>query len=137
MESQVAVLSGRRRPPVPRSSLDRELLRRQLQVAWAESRGSESAFRVASVALFRAALEQGREQIKLALKNGGKGRACAEGLSGLQDQLVQAHIRNGKAYPAGRRGLIKSRYRRCWRLWARAARSGVGHRPALSAARHI
>jgi len=68
--------------------LDRELLRRQLQVAWAESRGSASAFRVVSVALFRAALEQGREQAKLTLETGGKGRACAEGMSNLQDQLV-------------------------------------------------
>ena len=85
MESRVALLSGSRRPPM---SLELELLRRQLQVVWSESRGNASAFRAGSVALFRAALDQGREQAKRTLEAGGKGRACAEGLSNIQDQLI-------------------------------------------------
>jgi [protein-PII] uridylyltransferase len=90
MESQAAFVSGRRRlrTAAPRSHFDPELLGRRLQVAWRESRGSEAEFRIASVALFRAALEQGRGEARHALEAGGKGRACAEELSSLQDHLV-------------------------------------------------
>jgi [protein-PII] uridylyltransferase len=92
MDSQAAFPDGTRRvrSPASRNGSNRENLSRQVQGAWRDSRASEVAFRLASVALFRAALEQGREQIRLAQEVGGRGRACAEALSCLQDQLVQA-----------------------------------------------
>jgi len=73
-----------------RGVLDRAGLEEALERARGESKGDDAAFRLAAVDLFRGALEQGRAEARRILEDGGKGRACAERLSDLEDQLIRA-----------------------------------------------
>ena len=54
------------------------------------TRDDEAAYRAACVEIVGRILEHGREEARKALEAGGRGRACAERLSEIEDQLIRA-----------------------------------------------
>jgi [protein-PII] uridylyltransferase len=92
MDSRVALNERRRRTRVGahRGGLDRARLDEALAAAKRASRGDAAAFRIACVDLFRGALDEGRAEARRQLEDGGHGRACAQRLSELEDQLIRA-----------------------------------------------
>ena len=92
MEMKSALGESRRRPrqAVSRGGVDRVWLDQRLETILIETRGDLAAFRSAAVDLFRAVLERGRAEARLALDEGGGGCSCAERLSDLEDELIRA-----------------------------------------------
>src|ERR1700691_2403804 len=80
----------RSRQPVTRAGFDIARLEREIAAVGQAHEGDEAGFRAAAVELFRAALDHGRDDARKSLENGGTGRACAERLSELEDQLIRA-----------------------------------------------
>ena len=92
METKAAPSERRRRlrQVASRRGVDRIRLDERLDVIRRETNGDERAFRLAAVDLFRTVLEEGWAEARQALESGGSGRACAERLSDLEDQLIRA-----------------------------------------------
>ena len=91
----------RSRQPVARAGFDIARLEREIAAAGQAHEGDEAGFRAAAVELFRAALDHGRDDARKSLENGGTGRACAERLSDIEDQIIRAllHIATRRLYP--------------------------------------
>ena len=81
-----------RAPSSAGKGLDRALLLDELSALHARHGGDPAAFRRAAIALFQAALAEGRSQARKALEAGGTGRACAETLSGQIDDLLKVAL---------------------------------------------
>ncbi len=81
---------SRSRSPAQRASFDRAQLEDRLESARRANARDDSAFRLAAVDIFRDALEGGRDDARRALVDGGKGRACAQRISDLEDNLIRA-----------------------------------------------
>ena len=73
---------------VARRPLDRDKLTDELDRLHRKHGADATAFRTAAVAALKAALAEGRAEALKALEAGGKGRACAETLSALIDDLL-------------------------------------------------
>ena len=92
MDSQPVPTERRRktRTASARVGLDRAAIDEAMDAAKRECGGKEAEFRAATVDILRSALEQGRSEARRALEEGGRGHACAERLSDIEDQLVRA-----------------------------------------------
>ncbi len=90
METTLAERSRRQRSSAPRRGFDRARLDRRLEAARRDLGADLAAFRAAAVEIFRDALEPARDEVRRALEEDGKGRACAERLSEIEDQMIRA-----------------------------------------------
>jgi [protein-PII] uridylyltransferase len=81
---------ARRSRSAPADLFDREAIDAKLERRRAKHKNDEAAFRRAAVAVFAAALEDGRAEAQRALEDGGGGRACARALSDLEDEMIRA-----------------------------------------------
>jgi [protein-PII] uridylyltransferase len=81
---------ARRGRSAPADLFDREAIEAKLERRRAKHKNDEAAFRRAAVAVFAAALEDGRAEAQRALEDGGGGRACARALSDLEDEMIRA-----------------------------------------------
>lgn len=96
-------LAPTRRPARPAARaphLDQAALAQAVADLRRANLGDEAAFRKAVVVLFHNALRQGRQTIRDALENNGKGLACAAELSALEDELIRAIHDYARAYVA-------------------------------------
>ncbi|RBP18101.1 UTP--GlnB (protein PII) uridylyltransferase GlnD [Roseiarcus fermentans] len=95
--SAVAAPAVERRPRSPRShhpasrALDRARIIDELAALRAAC-DDDGAFRREAVAILQSALDKGREGARRALEAGGKGRACAETLSAVEDDLLRVAL---------------------------------------------
>jgi [protein-PII] uridylyltransferase len=81
---------GRRGRSAPSELFDRDAIDAKLERRRAKHKADEPAFRRAAVEVFAAALEAGRAEAERTLEEGGGGRACARGLSDLEDEIIRA-----------------------------------------------
>ncbi|MDE2577242.1 MAG: [protein-PII] uridylyltransferase [Hyphomicrobiales bacterium] len=85
----LATRARRRAEKTPRTPLiDRAALQAQLAALAAQDAGE--ALRKGAVALFMTALEEGRAEARRRLEADGRGLACAQSLSHLEDELIRA-----------------------------------------------
>jgi len=94
---------ARQKETAPRRSVvDRAQLSSQFDALRQANPRDESAFRAAAVELVRAALDEGREDARRTLEEGGKGLACAARLSELEDEIIRViHDLAARHPPAG------------------------------------
>jgi [protein-PII] uridylyltransferase len=81
---------ARRGRSAPADLFDRDAIDAKLERRRAKHKHDEAAFRRAAVEVFAVALEAGRAEAQRALEEGGGGRACARGLSELEDEIIRA-----------------------------------------------
>ena len=81
-----------RSPSSSGRGLDRTKILGELGALHAHQPGGRAAFRQAAVGLLQAALAEGRAEARKALEAGGTGRACAESLSALVDDLLRVAL---------------------------------------------
>jgi [protein-PII] uridylyltransferase len=93
---------SRRRPhpQAPEALTDIAALRADLAATAKKHGGDEAALRAALAARLKTALTEGRALAETRLRDGGSGRACAEGLSALMDAIVSLlyEIATGSLY---------------------------------------
>ncbi len=78
----------RSRAAPPPKGVDRAKLLYKLEILHERHSGDAAAFRRAAIEALQAALASGRSEARKALEEGGTGRACAEALSTLTDDLL-------------------------------------------------
>src|SRR5271167_2985706 len=76
------------RPAPPPKGVERAKLLEKLALLHDRLSGDPAAFRRAAIEMLQAALATGRDEARKALEDGGTGRACAEALSALTDDLL-------------------------------------------------
>jgi [protein-PII] uridylyltransferase len=79
-----------RLPAGPRRSVERARLIAEVAALGSPRSGEAPTFRQAGMALVGAALAEGRAEARRLLEEGGKGLACAERLSELEDDVIAA-----------------------------------------------
>src|SRR5271169_4982852 len=94
MDSRVApnprAARARRASPPPRQGVDRAGLLAEMAALKRQKGEGELSLRVAGLEVVAAALNQGRAEARGLLEDGGKGLACAEQMSELQDDVIAA-----------------------------------------------
>ncbi len=75
--------------PISGKSLDRTKLLDELAALHERYSADSAAFRRAAIGALQGVLAQGRDEARKALESGGSGRACAEALSALIDELLR------------------------------------------------
>jgi [protein-PII] uridylyltransferase len=90
MDSRVVNPRAARGAAAPRRVQERERLVADIAALKRPRNGDKSAFRQAGMAVISAALADGRAEARRILEEGGKGLACAERLSDLEDDLIAA-----------------------------------------------
>ncbi len=90
MESRVVSSRVARAPAFGKRGVDRARLIADVSALNRPKDGDQAAFRQAGLAMIGAALEEGRAEARQLLEAGGKGMACAERLSDLQDDVIAA-----------------------------------------------
>ena len=83
--------------PIAKTAFDEARVERELEAARATYK-DDLAFRGAAVEIFRGALEHARQEARVALEAGGRGRACAEHLSEIEDQMIRALHKMAKSH---------------------------------------
>ena len=78
-----------RAPPPPSKGVERAKLLEKLALLHERLSGDPAAFRRAAIEMLQAALASGRDEARIALEDGGTGRACAEALSAQTDDLLR------------------------------------------------
>ena len=78
-----------RAPPPPSKGVERAKLLEKLTLLHERLSGDPAAFRRAAIEMLQAALASGRDEARIALEDGGAGRACAEALSAQTDDLLR------------------------------------------------
>ena len=81
---------ARRAPAPPQRGAERAKLHAEIAALHRPKNDDPTAFRQAGLALVSAALTDGRAEARRLLEAGGKGLACAERLSDLQDDVIAA-----------------------------------------------
>jgi [protein-PII] uridylyltransferase len=79
-----------RTPAAPRRGQERQRLISEIATLKRPKSGDLASFRQAGMALVSAALKEGRAEARGLLEAGGKGLACAERLSDLEDDIIAA-----------------------------------------------
>jgi [protein-PII] uridylyltransferase len=79
----------RARQPALKTAFDEARVERALAAARA-ALNDDQGFRCAAVEIFREALEHARYEARVAFEAGGRGRACAQQLSEVEDQMIRA-----------------------------------------------
>ena len=88
------------RTPLPRAAraappskgVERAKLLEKLTLLHERLSGDPAAFRRAAIEMLQAALASGRDEARIALEDGGTGRACAEALSAQTDDLLRVAL---------------------------------------------
>ena len=81
-----------RAPPPPSKGVERAKLLEKLALLHERLSGDPAAFRRAAIEMLQAALASGRDEARIALEDGGTGRACAEALSAQTDDLLRVAL---------------------------------------------
>ena len=81
-----------RAPPPPSKGVERAKLLEKLTLLHERLSGDPAAFRRAAIEMLQAALASGRDEARVALEDGGTGRACAEALSAQTDDLLRVAL---------------------------------------------
>ena len=81
-----------RAPPPPSKGVERAKLLEKLTLLHERLSGDPAAFRRAAIEMLQAALASGRDEARIALEDGGTGRACAEALSAQTDDLLRVAL---------------------------------------------
>ena len=81
-----------RAPPPPSKGVERAKLLEKLTLLHERLSGDPAASRRAAIEMLQAALASGRDEARMALEDGGTGRACAEALSGQTDDLLRVAL---------------------------------------------
>ena len=81
---------ARRAPPLARVGIDRAGLLSEIAALRRQKGDSALSLRVAGLEIVAAALSEGRAEARRLLEEGGKGLACAERISQLQDDVIVA-----------------------------------------------
>ncbi|MGA8445753.1 MAG: [protein-PII] uridylyltransferase [Roseiarcus sp.] len=79
-------------PPPPTKGVERAKLLEKLALLHERLSGDPAAFRRAAIEMLQAALASGRDEARVALEDGGTGRACAEALSAQTDDLLRVAL---------------------------------------------
>ncbi|MGB3581830.1 MAG: [protein-PII] uridylyltransferase [Roseiarcus sp.] len=79
-------------PPPPTKGVERAKLLEKLTLLHERLSGDPAAFRRAAIEMLQAALASGRDEVRIALEDGGTGRACAEALSAQTDDLLRVAL---------------------------------------------
>lgn len=108
MDAVVADRRRKSRAGAARTGFDEERLADRLAEARRAARGDETAAHRATVEVFRQVLDEGRAEAQKLLEEGGRGRACAERISQLEDQILRAihRMARGQKKPAPGTGAV-------------------------------